>query len=72
MLRHGGRTVVSIEFSVEDGKDHSNEIKKYGMQIWTEDEVRTMMKEAGFLEISITYDKGLGMPKMMFACGVKQ
>lgn len=72
VLRPGGRTVVSIEYNAEDGKDHSNEVKKYGMQIWTEDEVRTMMKEAGFSEIYITYDKGLGMPKMMFACGVKQ
>jgi cyclopropane fatty-acyl-phospholipid synthase-like methyltransferase len=72
VLRPGGRTVVSIEFNAEDGKDHSNEIKKYGMHIWTEDEVRKMMKEAGFSGISITYDKGLGMPKMMFACGVKQ
>lgn len=72
VLRPGGRTVVSIEFNAEDGKDHSKEIKKYGMQIWTEDEVRMMMKEAGFSDISITYDKGPGMPRMMFACGVKQ
>ena len=71
VLRPGGRAIVSIEFNAEDGKDHSNEIKKYGMWIWTEDEVRTMMKEAGFSGISITYDKGPGMPKMMFACGMK-
>jgi len=72
VLRPGGRTVVSIEFNAEDGKDHSKEIEKYGMNIWTEDQVRTMMKEAGFSEISITYDKGLGMSNMMFACGVKR
>ena len=72
ILRPGGRAIVSIEFNAEDGKDHSNEIKKYGMWIWTEDEVRSMKKEAGFSGISIIYDKGPGMPKMMFACGVKQ
>ena len=72
VLRPGGRTVVSIEYNAEDGKDHSKEIEKYGMNIWTEDEVRTMMKEAGFSEISIAYDKGLGMSNMMFACGVKR
>ena len=72
VLSPGGTTVISIELNAEDGKDHSNEIKKYGMQVWTEEEVRTMMKEAGFSEIAITYDKGPGMPKMMFACGVKQ
>jgi len=72
VLSPGGRAVVSIEFNAEDGKDHSKEIKNYGMWVWTEDEVRAMMKEAGFSGISITYEKGPGMPKMMFACGVKQ
>jgi len=72
VLRPGGRIVVSIEYNAEDGKDHSKEKEKYGMNIWTEDEVRTMMKEAGFSEISIAYDKGLGMSHMMFACGMKR
>ena len=31
-----------------------------------------MMKEAGFSGISITYEKGPRMPKMMFARGIKQ
>jgi len=30
------------------------------------------MKEAGFSEVTITYDRGPDMPKMMFACGVKR
>ena len=72
VLRPGGRALVSIEFNAEDGNDHSKEIEKNGMWVWTEGEVRAMMKEAGFSEISITYDKGLGMPKMMFAYGVKR
>jgi len=72
VLRPGGRAVVSIEHNAEDGKDHSKEIEKFGMWIWTEDEVRGMMKEAGFSEISITYDKGFGIPKIMLAHGVKR
>ena len=71
VLRPGGRAVVSIEYNAEDGKDHSKEIEKFGMWIWTEDEVRGMMKEAGFTEISINYDKGFGTPKMMLDLGVK-
>jgi hypothetical protein len=31
-----------------------------------------MMKEAGFNEISFTYSKGWGMPKMMIAQAIKQ
>ena len=71
VLRPGGRAVISIEWNAEDGKDHSKEVEKYGYRIWAEDEVRTMLKEAGFSEISITYAKGLKMPKMMMARAVK-
>jgi len=67
----GGRVVVCIEWNAEDGKDHSKEIKKYGMQLWAENEVRNMLKEAGFSDITITYAKGLMMPKLMLATGMK-
>jgi len=72
VLRPGGRAIVSIEWKAEDGKDHSNEVEKYGYQIWAEEDVRAMMKEAGFAEVSITYAKGLMMPKMMITRGLKQ
>ena len=71
VLHPNGRAVISIEYNAEDGKDYSNYIEKWGMWVWTEDEVHTMMKEAGFSEISFTYDKGLGMPKMMIVYGIK-
>jgi len=72
VLRPGGRAVVGIEWNAEDGKDHSKDVKKYGYHIWAEGEVRAMMKEAGFSEVSITYAKGLMMPKMMITRGVKK
>jgi len=71
VLRPSGRAVIAIEWNAEDGLDHTKHVEKYGMRMYTEDEVRTMMKEAGFSEISITYAKGLMMPKMMIARGVK-
>ena len=72
VLHPGGKAVISIEFNAEDGKDHSKEIEKHGMWIWTEDEVRGMMKDAGFADVVITYDSGFGVPKMMIALGVKR
>ena len=72
VLRSGGRAVVSIENNAEDGKDYSKYAEKWGMWVWTEEEVLTIMQEAGFSEISFTYDKGLGMPKMMIVRGLKQ
>lgn len=71
VLRPGGKVVVSIEFNAEDGKDHSKDIKSYGMWLWKEDDVRNLLKEAGFSDITITYAKGLMMPKMMIATGLK-
>ena len=71
VLRPGGRALVSIEWNAEDGLDHTKEIKGYGMWLWTEDDVRAVTKEAGFSDISITYGKGLKMPKLMIASAVK-
>jgi len=71
VLRPGGRVVVCIEWNAEDGKDHSKDIKKYGMHLWTENDARTMLTDAGFSDIAITYAKGLMMPKMMLAKGMK-
>jgi len=67
VLRPGGRAVVSIEYNAEDKLDHTKEVQRWGMWLWTEDEVRAMMKEAGFSEISITYAKG----QMMMVRAVK-
>jgi ubiquinone/menaquinone biosynthesis C-methylase UbiE len=71
VLRPGGRAVISIEWHAEDGRDHTKEVKQWGMGLWTEEQVRAMMKEAGFSEVSIIYAKGLGMPKMMISHTVK-
>ena len=65
VLRPGGRAVISIEWNAEDGLDHTKHVKKYGMSIWSEKEVRSMVEEAGFTDISIAYAKGLKMPKQM-------
>ena len=71
ILRSGGRAVVSIEYNAEDGKDYSKYIEKWVMWIYTEEEIQAMMKEAGFLKVYLTYDKGFGIPKMIIAHGTK-
>lgn len=71
VLRPGGRAVVSIEWHAEDGLDHTKKVEQWGMGLWTEDELRAMMREAGFSEVSITYAQGLKMPKMMIVHAVK-
>ena len=72
VLRPRGRVVICIELNAEDGKDHSKDIKRYGIKLWTEDDVRNVLKEAGFSEIVITYVKGFMMPKMMITQSIKK
>lgn len=72
VLRPRGRAVIGIEFNAEDGVDHTKMAEDWGIQILSEEDVRSMIKEAGFKDISFTYSKGLGMPKMMIARAVKQ
>jgi ubiquinone/menaquinone biosynthesis C-methylase UbiE len=71
VLRPGGRAVISVEYNAEDGKDHTKEQAKYGWRIWTDEEVRTLTKEAGFSDVTITYRTAMGMPKMMLVRALK-
>jgi ubiquinone/menaquinone biosynthesis C-methylase UbiE len=73
VLRPGGRVVIGIEWHAEDGMDHSKEVKKYGVQLWKESDVRSVFQEAGFSDIDITYaQRSLRIPKMMIAGGKKK
>jgi ubiquinone/menaquinone biosynthesis C-methylase UbiE len=72
VLRPAGRVVVCIEWNAEDGKDHSKDIKKYGLHLWAEKDVRNMLKDAGFSDIAITYAEGHMVSKMIIARGIKQ
>jgi len=65
VLSPTGRAVVSIEWNAEDGQDHTRELEKYGFRIWTEQEVRELMGEAGFSDVTVAYRRAVGIPKMM-------
>ena len=71
VLRPGGRVVILLEWNAEDGLNHSKDAQKYGVKMWTEAEMRAMMKEAGFSDITVDYTKAGGMPKIMILQGVK-
>ncbi len=71
VLRPGGRSVVSIEWNTEDGVNHSKKVKEWGIQILSEEEIRSMMGEAGFSDISFTYKRDFGIARMMIVRGVK-
>ena len=71
VLRPGGRLVISVGWNADDGKDHTNYVKKQGIRLYTGKELQAMFQEAGFSESAITYSKLPRMPKLMIACAVK-
>jgi ubiquinone/menaquinone biosynthesis C-methylase UbiE len=71
ILRPGGRLVISLGWNADDGMNHTKQVKKYGIILYTGKEMQDMFKKAGFSESSITYSKGFRMPKLMIARAVK-
>jgi SAM-dependent methyltransferase len=71
VLRPAGRAVISIEWHTEDGVDRSQEVERFGHQTWSEAEVRSMFKTAGFPDISITYAEGHRTHNMMIVHAAK-
>lgn len=69
VLRPGGRAVIVMDARRKEGENRSMETDKAGIQFWawTEDEVRQMMADAGFSQVSLSYDM-----KMWFAEALKQ
>jgi ubiquinone/menaquinone biosynthesis C-methylase UbiE len=71
VLRPGGRAVISIEWNAEDGVDHSKMVKEWGINLFSEEDMRSMMSKAGFSDISFSYVKGWGIPKVMIVRAIK-
>ena len=66
-----GRVVISVEHNAEDGVDYSDMAEKYGIEILSQRDVRSMLEKAGFSKISFSYFRTKGMPGMMIARAVK-
>ena len=71
VLRQKGRLVISMTYNADDGVDHTEYVKKYGIRLYTGKEMQSMFQEAGFRESFIAYSKGFMMPRFMVASAVK-
>ena len=71
VLRPGGRLVISLGWNADDGLDHMEHVKKYGIKLYTGKEMQAMFQETGFSESSVTYSRGFMMPKLMIASAKK-
>jgi ubiquinone/menaquinone biosynthesis C-methylase UbiE len=62
VLVPGGRLVLEMAYNKDDGRDHAKQIEKHNLKLYSGEEVRALLKEAGFSEISIVYYKCLWVP----------
>ena len=57
--------------NADDGRDHSNHIRKYGIRLYSAGEMRALFRKGGFNQTAVVYKKGFMMPGLMVATAVK-
>lgn len=71
VLRPGGRALVTVELNAEDGRDHSKQVERWGMRLWTERELLSAAHDAGFVDARVDYASAPDMPRIMLLTGAK-
>lgn len=62
VLAPGGRLVLEMAYNKEDGLDHTEDVEKMNLTLYSADEMTEMLQESGFSEIEFTYYKGFWLP----------
>ena len=79
VLKPGGRLIIEMGYNKDDGLDHKKHVKKMGLKLYSGEEMKKMLKKAGFNDIVIDYYKavwipikGYIVPKGMVVKGIKK
>ena len=62
VLAPGGRLVIEMAYNKDDRLNHSQDIKKMNLSLYSSDEMIKILKETGFTDIDICYFKGFRIP----------
>jgi len=62
VLKPGGRIVIEMAYNKDDGVDHTRHVKKMNLHLYSGEEMKNLLKHAGFSEIVIEYYKAFWMP----------
>ena len=62
VLQPGGRLVIEMGYNKDDGVDHTKHIKKMGLQLYSGEEMKTLLKSAGFKDVVVDYFKAVKVP----------
>jgi len=79
ILKPEGRLIIEMAFNTDDGVDHKRHIKKMNLKLYSGEEMKKLLKKAGFNDIVIDYYKafwipikGYVVPKGMVVKGIKK
>ena len=62
VLLPGGRLVLEMAYNKDDGRDHTKQVEKHNLKLYSSDEMKILLKESGFSDISFTYFKSIWIP----------
>jgi ubiquinone/menaquinone biosynthesis C-methylase UbiE len=62
VLAPEGRLVLEMAYNKDDGRDHTKHIEKYNLKLYSGEEMKTLLKKAGFSDISVEYYRSLWIP----------
>ena len=62
VLKPAGRLVIEMAYNKDDGADHKRHIKKMGLKLYSGEEMKNLLKKAGFSDIVINYYKAIWIP----------
>ncbi len=54
--------MLEMGYNKEDGLDHTEDVEKMNLKLYSADEMMEMLQESGFSEIEFTYYKGFWLP----------
>lgn len=62
VLAPEGRLVLEMAYNKDDGKDHTKDIKKHNMALYSGEEMKILLKKSGFSDISVNYYRSMWVP----------
>jgi ubiquinone/menaquinone biosynthesis C-methylase UbiE len=62
VLAPEGKLVLEMAYNKDDGRDHTKQIEKYNLKLYSGEEMKALLKESGFTDISIDYYQSLWIP----------
>ena len=62
VLMPGGRLFIEMAYNKDDGLNHEKLVKKMNLKLYSSNEMKKLLKDAGFSDFAIDYFKGFWIP----------